>query len=381
VQGALTEGAAGRRRMDPRAPLVAVLVLVAGAILGAILYQFEQARATWRPKVTRTPTGWTVRDASGRGPSALALAGDHIVWDSQGNVITMDLGSGKTKLLGVGENEQSMWPPSVSDRYAVWVTATSDGDAQVLSVYAYDFASRRRVRLTGLEGAWGWGAPAMSATTMVWAPYVGGSSAVAEIRGEDLSTGRQFVVASTRTTAHGAVGVGAPVIAGDLVAWSQGRPHPHSYLAIVVRDLSTQQTWTITPFKAASNMHLASQALSGRTLVWSQYATKHVNGVDVGARNTIVAQNLDSGARRVIASGRGLGMPAIDGDLVVWTKQVGSRPTTLVVGLRLSGDRPFVIATNDQGLVDPVLVSGDTVAMLLTDNDNTSWIETVRVPQ
>jgi hypothetical protein len=380
VQDALTEGAAGRRRIDPRAPLVAVLVLLAGAVLGALLYQFEQARATWRPKVTRTPMGWTVRDASGRGPSALALAGDHIVWDSQGNVITMDLVSGKTKLLGVGENEQPMWPPSVSDKYAVWLTTASTAVGQVHSVYAYDFASRRRVRLAGLDGAWDWGAPAMSGTIMVWAPYDGDSSAATEIRGANLSTGRQFVVASTRTTAHGAVGVGAPVIAGDLVAWSQGRPHPHSYLAIVVRDLSTQQTWTITPFKAASNMQLASQALSGRTLVWSQYATKHVNGVDVGARNTIVAQNLDSGARRVIASGRGLGMPEIDGDLVVWTRQVGEKPTTLVMGLRLSGGRPFVIATNDQGLVDPVLVSGDTVAMLRNDG-NTSWVETVRVPQ
>jgi len=380
VQEPLTDDGAGRRHMDPRAPLVAVLVLVAGAVLGAIAYQVEQARSTWRPKVTRTATGWSIRDPSGRGPSALALAGDHIVWDSQGNVITMDLGSGKTKLLGVGENEQSMWPPSVSDRYAVWVTAMSDGDAQVLSVYAYDFASRRRVRLAGLEGAWDWGAPAMSGTTMVWAPYVGGSSAVTEIRGEDLSTGRQFVVASTRTMAHGAVGVGVPVIAGDLVVWSQGRPHPHSYLAIVVRDLSTQQTWTITPFKTASNMHLASQALSGRTLVWSQYATKRIGGSVVGTQDLIVAYNIDSGARRLIASGRGLGMPAIDGDLVVWTKQVRSRPTTLVMGLRLSGGRPFVIATNDQGLVDPVLVSGDTVAMLRNDG-NTSWIETVRVPQ
>ncbi len=356
-----------------------MLVLLAGAILGSILYQFEQARATWRPKVTRTATGWTVRDAYGHGPSALALAGDHIVWDSQGNVITMDLVSGKTKLLGVGESEQSMWPPSVSDRYAVWMTATSAGDAQVLSVYAYDFASRRRVRLAGLEGAWDWGAPAMSGTTMVWAPYVGGSSAVTEIRGEDLSTSRQFV-ASTRTTAHGAVGVGEPVIAGDLVAWSQGRPHPHSYLAIVVRDLSTQQTWTITPFKAARNMHLASQALSGRTLVWSQYATKRTGSAIIGENGAIVAYNIDSGTRRVIASGRGLGMPAIDDDLVVWTKQVGSMPTTLIMGLRLSGGRPFVIATNDQGLVDPVLVSGDTVAMLRTAAD-TSWIETKRVPK
>jgi hypothetical protein len=357
--------------MDPRALLVAVLVLVAGAVLGALLYQFEQARATWRPKVTRTATGWTVRDSYPPGPRDLALAGGHIVWDSGLNVITMDLGSGKTKLLGIAVDEQSLWPPVVSDRYAVWQTATSAGDVQALSAYAYDFASRRRVRLAGLEGAWDWGGPAISGTTLVWEPDVGGSSVATEIRGEDLSTGRQFLVTSTGMTAKGVLEPGVPVIAGNLVAWSPSNADPHAEGKFVVMDLSTRQTWTIVPLKAARNMTLGGWTLSGHTLVWSQF----------DGNEAIVACNLDSGARRVITSGHNwLGMPAIDGDLVVWTEQVWHKSTSLVMGLHLSGGRPFVIAKFDQGTVESVLVSGDTIAMLCNEGD-TSWIETMRVQQ
>jgi len=369
--------------MDPRALLTAVLVLLAGAVLGAIAYQVEQARSTWRPKVTRTATGWSIRDPSGRGPSNLALAGNHIVWDSQLNVITMDLGSGRTKLLGVGVDEQSMWTPTVSDKYAVWLTMTiGAGDVQVPYVYTYEFASGRRIRHAGNRFEGIWSSPATSGTTMVWAWNGSGGPAADEIRGEDLSTGRQFVVA-TSTGAVGAGGLGEPVISGDLVAWSPTSADPHADPQIIVRDLSTRHTWTIVPFRAAPSMELGGWSLSGRTVVWSQYALRPKDGSIVGAKETVVAENLDSGARRVIASGRRLGLEAIDGDLVVWTKQVGTvhRPTTQIMGLRLSGGRPFAIATFNQGLVQYVLVSGDTVAMVRTDNDNTSWIETMRVPQ
>jgi hypothetical protein len=101
------------------------------------------------------------------------------------------------------------------------------------------------------------------------------------------------------------------------------------------------------------------------------------------ASSTMIAENLDSGVRRVVLSGRPLTFPAwaIDGDLVVWTQSVGGKPATLVMGLRLSGGQPFVIDTVEQSNVPYLLVSGNTVAMLLNDNGHTSWIQSVRIPQ
>jgi hypothetical protein len=385
VQDALTDGAAGRRRIDRRALLTAVLVLVAGAVLGAIAFQFEQARATWRPNVTRTATGWIVRDAYGHGPSSLALTGDHIVWNSNLNVITMDLTSGRTKLLGVGVDEQSMWPPTVSDKYAVWLTATTGaGGAQILYVYTYEFASGRRVRLSGSAFDGIWSSPAISGATTVWAKNVGGGPAADVILGEDLATGRQFVVTTTAMSGSELGALGDPIIAGDLVAWSPVSADPSAHAQITVKDLATGNMRTIVPFAAAPDTQFDGWALSGDAVVWLQSAlAKDASGATYLASTTMIAENVDTGVRRVVVSGRYLPtLPAwaLDGDLLVWADQHATGPTTRVMGLRVSGGQPFVIETLEQTNVQTLLVIGDTVAMLLSGyTGNTQWIETVRV--
>jgi Tol biopolymer transport system component len=377
----MTMGAARRRRMDWRAPLVAVLVLIAGAVLGAGAFQFEQSRATWRPKVTRTATGWTIRDTYGHGPYAMALAGDHLAWESGDNIVTMDLSSGRTKLLGTGGRLQGV---SVSTQYAVWLTMPTDGRPGGASVFTYDFASGRRVQLAGFVGARS--SPAISGSTIVWTTTTGGGTGPNEVRSEDLSTGRQFVLAKANVGPRGS-GQGErtiATIAGNLVGWDRGSAGPHTSPTIFVRDLSLGQTWTIVPFRATPRMEFHGWYLSGHTVVWVQSTVKKDrSGETLPASSTMIAENLDSGVRRVVLSGRPLTFPAwaIDGDLVVWTQSVGGKPATLVMGLRLSGGQPFVIDTVEQSNVPYLLVSGNTVAMLLNDNGHTSWIQSVRIPQ
>jgi hypothetical protein len=328
VQDALTESAAGRRRIDRRAPLVAVLTLIAGAVLGAIIFQFEQARATWRPKVTRTATGWSIRSAYGHGPQEMALAAKHIVWVDSDNVITMDLSSGKTKLLGVRAKHSRPTNPAVSDQYTAWMIGDPGAQGHNATVYVYDFGTGRRLQATGFAFDSGL---AIAGTTMVWESIVSGSTNVTEIRGENLSSGAQFVLAGARgNTLRWWL---SPTIAGDLVGWTAKSVDPQ----IDISDLSTQEMWTIVPFKATAGIRFVRWTLSGRTVVWMQTAAF--------SGSTIIAENLNTRVRRVVATLPVGTAPAfaIDGDLVVWVQAVAGRPTELV-------DRGVVQHSHGEGI-------------------------------
>jgi hypothetical protein len=300
-------------------------------------------------------------------------------------MITMDLKSGQTKLLGVGADKQPMWPPTISDKYAVWLTATEPSPGtQVLWVYTYDFASGRRVQRTGFDGIWS--SPAVSGSTMVWAKSTGAGPAANVISGEDLATGKQFVVTSTAESGSGPGTLGEPVIAGDLVAWSPVTPGDTAPPQITVKNLSTGHMRTIVPFKAAPDMQFDGWALSGRAVVWLQSALqKDQSGQTSLASTAMIAESVDTGVRRVVTSGRYLptfrGEWALDGDLLVWAVSDIHGMKTRVMGLHLSGGQPFLIDTIEQSNVQYLLVSGNTVAMLLSDNENTSWIETMQATQ
>ncbi len=127
---------------NPRALLVAALVVVMGAIVGVAGFAYDQAHGTWHPHVSRTGTGWRVTQPDGD-MNDPALAGDHLVWQNGPNTIVLDLSSGKAMLIGVAQDAQSVMPPVVSSAAAAWLELTGDARQQTL-LYLYDFSSHRR---------------------------------------------------------------------------------------------------------------------------------------------------------------------------------------------------------------------------------------------
>jgi hypothetical protein len=356
----LTRGAAPEHsRAWVRALALSGLILLAGAVLGAAGFFFEQSRATWRPQVSATGTGWRVSTSHGLRLGGAGLGGDRLAWEAGPFTLLTDLRSGRSRLLGAAASAGSASTPSVSDRFVVWLQAPSYGSSGAV-VWAYDISRGRRTRLDGVQGISQ--SPAVSGTTAVWETFAGDGTQ--RIEGADLVTGRRFSLGSSG-------GASQLVISGTLVAWVAPRPSPPAPPVITVIDLADGRRWGIAPYPQSQGSDVLGIALAGRALVW---------GRSTSATDEILAYDLDTAAVRTIAQGVGHAPLAADGDLVVWA-QPSALGDTLVMGLRLSGGDPFRITAVSDGAVRNVLVSGRTVAWhvagtLLFD----TYIQTRRLP-
>ena len=161
MPGSLT-GGAGAAAPDPPAPLTLIapperhqswvralllsgIVLLAGAVLGAAGFGFEQSRATWRPQVTATSGGWRISTSHGLRLGGSALGGDHLAWEAGPFTLLTDLRSGRSRLLGAAATAVSASAPSISDRFVVWLEAPASS-AGAAVVWVYDIARGRRSR-------------------------------------------------------------------------------------------------------------------------------------------------------------------------------------------------------------------------------------------
>jgi len=324
-----------------RALLISGLILLAGAVLGAAGFVFEQSRATWRPQVAATSAGWRISTSHGLQLGGSALGGDHLAWEAGPFTLLTDLRSGKSRLLGAAATAGSASAPSMSDRFVVWLEAPAS-DAREAVAWVHEIARGRRARLDDVQGISQ--SPAVSGTTGVWEAEGAGTGSP-QIRGVDLVTGRRFSL--------GESGGGEIVISGTLVAWAAGRAGPAAPPLITVVDLADGRRWSIAPYSEGQEGSLLGIALAGRTLVWARATAAHTD--------QILAYDLDGPAVRVIAQATDLVPPSADGDLVVWA-QPSAEGGTQVIGARLSGGDPFPIANVPGGSVRSVLVSGKTVA-------------------
>ncbi len=354
-------GVPERHHAWSRALLVSALVLLAGAVLGAAGFVFEQTHATWRPQVSATSAGWRISTSHGLRLGGSALGGDHLAWEAGPFTLLTDLRSGKSRLLGAAATAGRASAPSMSDRFVVWLEAPASG-SQAAVVWVYEISRGRRARVEGAQGISQ--SPAVSGTTAVWAADGGGAGSP-QIRGADLVTGRHFLL--------GEGGGGELIIGGTLVAWAAARPGPPAPLVITVVDLADGRRWSIAPYPEGQEGSLLGIALAGRTLVWAR-------ATSAAPADQILAYDLDRPAVRVIAQATDLVPPAADGDLVVWA-QPSAEGGTQVVGVRLSGGEPFPIASVPGGSVRSLLVSGKTVAWhvagaLLFD----TYLQTARLP-
>ena len=333
-------------------------MVVVGAVLGVAGYALEQARADWHPHVQRTSRGWRVNQPY-LGINEPSLGGDHLAWQAGPYTIVMDLRSGRIRPVGAARDAQSLTPPVVSPDATMWLEYAGASPQRTL-VYAFDFASGRRRLL--LQTSAYFDVPALAGTTAYWLRSRGGATAVVAC---DLRSGRRDVLATGN-------GIGPFLLAGGtLVAWSQ-QTQPAAPFTLSVRDLTDGSTRVFTLPGQSSGAVFDTPILASDTLAWLRVDKQ-------SGLATISTYDLTTLAARQIVSGRGLVGPGFDGSTVVWAQPAASGSGKVLMGLRLSGGAPFLIADAPAG-VESVMVSGDTVAWWVGTGPR-SFVETTRIPQ
>jgi hypothetical protein len=339
-----------------RALIVAAIIGVAGAVIGVAGFAYQQAHADWRPHVTTTSAGRHVTQPY-LGIDEPSLAGDHIAWQAGPYTIVMDLRSGKTRLVGDAHDAQSLAPPDVSARIAVWAEYSSGSHGTNL-IYAYDFSSGRRQRLLETHADLV-AAPVATGETAVW---LSGTGSAATVVACDVATGRRRVLARG---SH----LGPFLFAdGPYVAWSH-QTTPTAPFSLVVIDTTTDTVGGLA-LPDQSGATFDAPILAKKTLLWQRSA---------GQNGTVNTYDLRTLAGRVIASGPLVGSPGFDGTTVVWVQRSADGAAYEIMGRRLSGGAAFRVARVTQN-VQSVLVSGDTVAWWAGSGQH-SWLQTARLPQ
>ena len=329
-----------------------------GAVIGVAGFAFEQTHTDWRPHATRTAGGWRVTQPY-LGINEPVMAGDHLAWQSGPYTITMDLTSGRSRLIGNAGDAQSLTPPAVSPSAALWLEYTPGAQEKTL-VYAYDFASHRRQRL--LETSANLDTPAVAGSTVYWLRGQGSDTAVVAC---DLASGRRRVLAT-------GTGLGPFLLAdGSLVAWShQGRPG--GLFTLTVLDTTDGTTTSLALPGQTTGTIFETPILAGGTLTWLRIDKQ-------SEAATISTYDLRTLAGSQVAAGRGLGAPAFDGSTVVWAQPAAEGGGAVVMGRRLAGGAAFRIARVPEG-VESVMVSGDRVAWWV-GRGSRSRVEISRLPR
>ncbi len=340
-----------RRPSWPRALLVSLVIVAAGAALGAAGYRVERSHWIRTPTVERTGDGWRLTSRYGHEMSGLGLNGPHLIWQDGASIEFLDLDKGHVLLLGPGPGLRSTWDPAVGERYAIWFEAERQASLAAQAV-AYDIETGRRWTLGDIGSVRSY--PAISGDLAVWCS--------AKAIGDRPST------ACASGAARGwrwPPQYGAPVVSEGLVVWAASWTGPFT-----AKEIAGGTSWPVAA--GLSRGKLTGLALADRTLVWGQSSETAGSGM-------VAAADVDGGGTQTLASDlTGLAGPAYDGTTVVWGESAarGSR----VMGRRLGGGPSFVVAEVD-GKVIEVAVSGDTVAWIESSAGATDAIVTARLPQ
>ena len=342
--GGEAESRPPRRPSWLRAALVSLVIIAAGAALGAAGYGFEHASSVHPPSIEKTAAGWIITGLDTREFSGLGLNGQRLIWQDGASIEYLDLNDGDVRLLGPGPGSSTTWDPAIGERYAIWFEAERQSSVAARAV-AYDTETGRRWTVADVGSVRSY--PAISGDVAVWcsAQKIG----VPSINGVRVGSGDPFEVAP---------GNGAPSVAGGLVVWATSWTGP-----FVAAEIDGGTTWPVAA--STSGGRLTGIALAGRTLVWGQGSEQPGSGV-------VAAVNVDSGVTATLARGlEGLAGPACDGRTVVWAEKTagGAR----VMGRRLGGGAAFLIADVSGG-VNEVAVSGDTVAWIRSSGSTYSIV-------
>jgi hypothetical protein len=341
-----------------RAVILALLVLVVGASLGAAGFAAEQRAFVWRPDVTAlSGGGWRVTGSEGLRPAAPAVAADRVAWSQGGHTCLMDLASGDTKVIGAASRETESWSPALDGRTVVWLESSNTGDEPAL-LWVYDIGRHRRVAHQVGVGA---AAPVVAGDLVVW-PDVS-RSGVQQIAALDLKTGGRSVIVEGNE-------ILPTVVAGDDAFGWLVQPGGGRSPWVVVRDLRTMKDATVRLAADGSGLTVTDIHMGGRTLLWALQSS---------TATRLVAFDLDTRATTVVAQGTVVQSPATDGTVVVWAARDDSSGSCIVRGRRL-GDgaagaefevgRPKTWPTS-------LAVGGQWVAWSF-DDGSWSYLETVK---
>jgi hypothetical protein len=341
-----------------RWPLLwALLVLVAGVVLGTVVFAAEQYYFVWEPDVTSLPgDGRRVAGSAGQRPTAPVLVGDRLAWSQGGYTCLMELPSGDTKVIGAASGGTDLWPPALDAHSVTWLESDKNG-VDPADLWVYDIGRGRRVVYQIGVGAAG---PVVAGDLIAW-PDVSGSG-VQMIAALDLATERRSVIATGDE-------ISAPVIAGeDSVGWLV-QPGAGRAPSFVVRDLRTMTDTTVPLAANGSGLTVTDIHMGGRTLLWALQSS-------TGTR--VMAFDLDTHATNVVAQGAVVQSPATDGTVVIWAARDGSSDACVVMMRSLKGGQAS-IAARPQIWPSSLAVSGGRLAWVINDGTWT-YLDVVKLP-
>jgi hypothetical protein len=326
-----------------RAVALALLVAIAGAGAGAGGFAYENAHQVWRPQVTHTGSGWTVRQRTVGGPVAPAIHWPYMVWGWGADTILMDLRSGDTRLLGSGTRNTFAMPPDISDSYADWTLGVSPlVQTHNLTTFAYGLSSGRRFRLPGDVRSFD--TPALDGSVVVWVDQKGA------VRAYDLETGTRSLVA--QGPARGSL------LAGDgRVAWY---PYPRDgnvdSATLLVRDMTDGGRTVLVPPPSHD------PTLTG-SVGWTALSNGYVAGLgaDPGRHDLeVLVRSIDTGATRVVGTAWHEVPPAAGSGWVAWFAPDPAGTGAILLAERLAGGPAVRLARVPEG--SPLTVGGGWVA-------------------
>lgn len=250
-------------------------------------------------------------------------------WD----IMLMDLATGELRQLT--RDSAAQWRPHTDGQVVVWEDLRHDESKDYYGypdIYTYDIRTGQERRLTTAPG--GRFRPRVDAGKVVWMdgrnnPQTGGARGCGncpannwDIFGADLSTGREFTVATERVMED------SPDISGDRVVWVEHRDGGDQ---VWVLDLKTGQRERLTEGKVARR----DVRIDGDRIVWMDERRGHatndvvVNGQEGNA--DIFLYNLSS-HREVRLTGDWIQMnPAVSGRRVAFIYSTQANPQAQVV--------------------------------------------------
>lgn len=331
--------------------LLALLVLVVGAALGAAAFAAEQRAFVWDPDVHAVPDdGWVITDSQGLRPSSPVISGDHLVWGQGAYTCVLELDSGDAHVVGAAPRGSAVWPADAGPRYVAWIEVPR-GAVGEGTLWVYDVEIGRRQRyVVGREAA----TPAVADDLVAW--YDEDGDGMPRIETLDMESERRAVLATGANIQY-------PVLGGDgVVGWvsrAGGRP------AVLLHDIASQVQTTVP--LAGSGAQIGDLQLAGRTLLWTLTS-------ETGGR--VVTFDLDSRATALVARGV-ITEAATDGETVIWASGESLSGACVVRGLTLVAGDEYEIGR--PAAWPSSLAVGSGWAAWVYDLDGVTYLETVRV--
>jgi beta propeller repeat protein len=293
-----------------------------------------------------------------------AVSGKLVVWwqwrsvgYSRGDIYGKDLATGR--MFSVTTKGTVISAPAISGHIVVWqdcrsCTVTRDAMGYVIfhnaKIYGKDISTGREFLVA--TPAPQHPRPAISGSIVIWQDRLNGRNG---IRGKDLRTGRQFFIASHRP---GQQYDTLSAIIAPLVVWVDGRQGGDS---IYAQDLRTGHRFPLVVSKQTHG-HVHDPKISGPIVLWTDW-----NWNQARQPAYIEARDLGSGRRFHVATLRyGHFNPqqgsatAISGHIVVWEQSAKVWSRTQIYGKDLLTDQTFQISRDPHEQREPA-ISGTTV--------------------